>query len=132
MNDNRTLEEKINHIDKILLGIDTAVKHLAEKLADTVRLNSTELANHDKRISGLERSFHTYNGSIATLNRLLSLGGAFAISGIVWLFVQINDYKKDYALMQNSQQAVIKEIESLKQDVERLKYERNNKLPDTN
>lgn len=75
MSDLKTLEEKINHIDKTVLGIDTTVKHFAEKLAETVRINSIELDNHDNRIAGLERSFHTYDGSIKTLNRLISLGG---------------------------------------------------------
>ncbi len=71
MSDLKTLEEKINHIDKTVLGIDTTVKHFAEKLAETVRNNSTELDSHNNRIIGLERSFHSYDGSIKTLNRLI-------------------------------------------------------------
>lgn len=132
MSDLKTLEEKINHIDKTVLGIDTTVKHFAEKLAETVRINTTELDNHDNRITGLERSFHIYDGSIKTLNRLISLGGVFVISGVVWLFVQINEYKKDYALLQSTQQNLIKEIEQLKRDMERMKYDRNHQFNNEN
>lgn len=131
MSDLKTLEEKINHIDKTVLGIDTTVKHFAERLAETVRINSTELDNHDNRITGLERSFHIYDGSIKTLNRLISLGGVFVISGVVWLFTQINEYKRDYALMQSQQQQMMKELDTIRQDVERMKYDRAIKSTDT-
>lgn len=131
MSDLKTLEEKINHIDKTVLGIDTTVKHFAEKLAETVRTNSTELDNHDNRIAGLERSFHTYDGSIKTLNRLISLGGVFGISGVIWLFTQTNEYKRDYALMQNQQQQMTKELDTIRQDVESMKYDRTIKSTDT-
>ena len=131
MSDLKTLEEKINHIDKTVLGIDTTVKHFAEKLAETVRTNSTELDNHDNRIAGLERSFHTYDGSIKTLNRLISLGGAFVTSGVIWLFAQTNEYKRDYALIQSQQQQMMKELDTTRQDMERLKYDRDIKPTDT-
>ena len=123
MSDLKILEEKINHIDKTVLGIDTTVKHFAERLAETVRINATELDNHDNRITGLERSFHIYDGSIKTLNRLISLGGVFVISGVIWLFTQINEYKRDYALMQSQQQQMMKELDTTRQDVERMKYD---------
>ena len=132
MSDLKTLEEKINHIDKTVLGIDTTVKHFAEKLAETVRNNSAELSNHDTRIIGLERSFHTYDGSIKTLNRLISLSGVFVISGAIWLFTQINDYKRNYALMQSQQQQMMKELDTIRQDVERMKYDRTNEPTYTN
>lgn len=132
MSDLKILEEKINHIDKTVLGIDTTVKHFAERLAETVRINSTELNNHDNRITGLERSFHVYDGSIKTLNRLISLGGVFVISGVIWLFTQINEYKRDYALMQNQQQQMLKEIDIIRDDVERMKYDRAIKSIDAN
>ena len=132
MSDLKILEEKINHIDKTVLGIDTTVKHFAEKLAETVRINSAELSNHDNRITGLERSFHIYDGSIKTLNRLISLGGVFVISGVIWLFTQINEYKRDYALMQSQQQQTMKELDTIRQDVERMKYDRATKSTDTN
>lgn len=131
MSDLKILEEKINHIDKTVLGIDTTVKHFAEKLADTVRINSAELDSHDNRITGLERSFHIYDGSIKTLNRLISLGGVFVISGVIWLFTQINEYKRDYALMQSQQQQMMKELDTIRQDVERMKYDRTIKSTDT-
>lgn len=131
MSDLKTLEEKINHIDKTVLGIDTTVKHFAEKLAETVRTNSTELDNHNNRIAGLERSFHTYDGSIKTLNRLISLGGTFIVSGVIWLFTQTNEYKRDYALMQSQQQQMMKELDTTRQDVERLKNDRAIKSTDT-
>lgn len=131
MSDLKTLEEKINHIDKTVLGIDTTVKHFAEKLAETVRTNSTELDNHDNRIAGLERSFHTYDGSIKTLNRLISLGGTFIVSGVIWLFTQTNEYKRDYALIQSQQQQMMKELDTTRQDVERLKNDRDIKSTDT-
>lgn len=131
MSDLKTLEEKINHIDKTVLGIDTTVKHFAEKLAETVRTNSTELDNHNNRITGLERSFHTYDGSIKTLNRLISLGGAVTISGVVWLFTQTNEYKRDYALIQSQQQQMMKELDTTRQDMERLKDDRAIKSTDT-
>lgn len=131
MSDLKILEEKINHIDKTVLGIDTTVKHFAEKLADTVRTNSTELDNHDDRITGLERSFHIYDGSIKTLNRLISLGGVFIISGVIWTFTQINEYKRDYALMQSQQQQMMKELDTTRQDMERLKHDRAIKSTDT-
>ena len=121
MSDLKILEEKINHIDKTVLGIDTTVKHFAEKLAETVRINSAELSNHDNRIAGLERSFHIYDGSIKTLNRLISLGGVFVISGVVWLFTQTNEHKRDYALMQSQQQQMMKELDTIRQDAERMK-----------
>lgn len=132
MSDLKTLEEKINHIDKTVLGIDTTVKHFAERLAETVRINSTELDNHDNRITGLERSFHVYDGSIKTLNRLISLGGVFVISGVIWLFTQINDYRHNYDLMQSQQQQMMKELDTIRQDVERMKYDRAIKSTDTN
>ena len=132
MSDLKTLEEKINHIDKTVLGIDTTVKHFAEKLAETVRTNSTELDNHDNRIAGLERSFHTYDGSIKTLNRLISIGGVFVTSGVIWLFAQTNEYKRDYALIQSQQQQMMKELDTTRQDMERLKYDRDIKPTDTN
>ena len=132
MSDLKTLEEKINHIDKTVLGIDTTVKHFAEKLAETVRTNSTELDNHDNRIAGLERSFHTYDGSIKTLNRLISLGGVFVTSGVIWLFAQTNEYKRDYALIQSQQQQMMKELDTTRQDMERMKYDRAIKSTDTN
>ena len=132
MSDLKILEEKINHIDKTVLGIDTTVKHFAERLAETVRINSTELDNHDNRITGLERSFHIYDGSIKTLNRLISLGGVFVISGVIWLFTQINEYKRDYALMQSQQQQMMKEVDTIRQYVERMKYDRAIKSTDTN
>ena len=132
MSDLKTLEEKINHIDKTVLGIDTNVKHFAEKLAETVRINSAELSNHDNRIIGLERSFHTYDGSIKTLNRLISLGGVFVISGVIWLFAQINEYKRDYALLQNTTQSLTKRLDGVEKDVERMKYDRTIKSTDTN
>ena len=131
MSDLKTLEEKINHIDKTVLGIDTTVKHFAEKLAETVRTNSTELDNHNNRIAGLERSFHTYDGSIKTLNRLISLGGVFVISGVIWLFTQTNEYKRDYALIQSQQQQMTKELDTIRQDVESMKYDRAIKSTDT-
>lgn len=131
MSDLKTLEEKINHIDKTVLGIDTTVKHFAEKLAETVRINSTELDNHNNRIAGLERSFHTYDGSIKTLNRLISLGGVFVTSGVIWLFAQTNEYKRDYALIQSQQQQMMKELDTTRQDMERLKYDRDIKPTDT-
>ena len=131
MSDLKTLEEKINHIDKTVLGIDTTVKHFAEKLAETVRTNSTELDNHDNRIAGLERSFHTYDGSIKTLNRLISIGGVFVTSGVIWLFAQTNEYKRDYALIQSQQQQMMKELDTTRQDMERLKYDRDIKPTDT-
>lgn len=131
MNDLKILEEKINHIDKTVLGIDTTVKHFAEKLAETVRTNSTELDNHNNRIAGLERSFHTYDGSIKTLNRLISLGGVFITSGVVWLFAQTNEYKRDYALIQSQQQQMMKELDTTRQDMERLKHDRAIKSTDT-
>ena len=131
MSDLKILEEKINHIDKTVLGIDTTVKYFAEKLAETVRTNSTELDNHNNRIAGLERSFHTYDGSIKTLNRLISLGGVFITSGVVWLFVQTNEYKRDYALIQSQQQQMMKELDTTRQDMERLKHDRAIKSTDT-
>lgn len=131
MSDLKTLEEKINHIDKTVLGIDTTVKHFAEKLAETVRTNSTELDNHNNRITGLERSFHTYDGSIKTLNRLISLGGVSIISGVIWLFTQTNEYKRDYALIQSQQQQMMKELDTTRQDMERLKDDRAIKSTDT-
>ena len=131
MSDLKTLEEKINHIDKTVLGIDTTVKHFAEKLAETVRINSTELENHDNRIAGLERSFHTYDGSIKTLNRLISLGGVSVISGVIWLFTQVSEYKRDYVLIQNQQQQMMKELDTTRQDVESMKYDRAIKSTDT-
>lgn len=131
MSDLKTLEEKINHIDKTVLGIDTTVKHFAEKLAETVRNNSTELDNHNNRIAGLERSFHTYDGSIKTLNRLISLGGVSIISGVIWLFTQINEYKRDYVLIQSQQQQMLKELDTTRQDMERLKDDRAIKSTDT-
>ena len=131
MSDLKILEEKINHIDKTVLGIDTTVKHLAEKLAETVQINSAELSNHDTRIIGLERSFHSYDGSIKTLNRLISLGGVFVISGVIWLFTQINENKRDYALIQSRQQQTMKELDTIRQDVERMKYDRTIKSTDT-
>lgn len=130
MSDLKTLEEKINHIDKTVLGIDTTVKHFAEKLAETVRTNSIELDNHNNRIAGLERSFHTYDGSIKTLNRLISLGGVSVISGVIWLFTQVNDYKRDYALIQSQQQQMMKELDTTRQDVEQMKYDRAIKSTD--
>ena len=132
MSDLKILEEKINHIDKTVLGIDTTVKHFAEKLAETVRINSAELSNHDNRIAGLERSFHTYDGSIKTLNRLISLVGVFVISGVIWLFMQTNEYKSNYVLMQNQQQQMMKELDTTRQDMERMKYDRAIKSTDTN
>lgn len=131
MSDLKILEEKINHIDKTVLGIDTTVKHFAEKLAETVRINSAELDNHGNRIAGLERSFHTYDGSIKTLNRLISLGGVFVTSGAIWLFAQTNEYKRDYALVQNQQQQMTKELDTIRQDVESMKYDRAIKSTDT-
>lgn len=131
MSDLKTLEEKINHIDKTVLGIDTTVKHFAEKLADTVRVNSTGLDSHDNRIAGLERSLHTYDGSIKTLNRLISLGGVFITSGVIWLFAQTNEYKRDYALIQSQQQQMMKELDTTRQDMERMKYDRAIKSTDT-
>ena len=131
MSDLKTLEEKINHIDKTVLGIDTTVKHFAEKLAETVRINSTELDNHNNRIAGLERSFHTYDGSVKTLNRLISLGGVFIISGVIWLFTQTNEYKRDYALIQSQQQQMTKELDTIRQDMESMKYDRAIKSTDT-
>ena len=131
MSDLKILEEKINHIDKTVLGIDTTVKHFAERLAETVRINSAELSNHDNRITGLERSFHIYDGSIKTLNRLISLGGVFVISGVIWLFTQTNEYKRDYALMQSQQQQMMKELDTIRQDAERMKYDRATKSTDT-
>lgn len=131
MSDLKILEEKINHIDKTVLGIDTTVKHFAEKLAETVRTNSTELDNHNNRIAGLERSFHTYDGSIKTLNRLISLGGVFVTSGVLWLFAQTNEYKRDYALIQSQQQQMMKELDTTRQDMERMKNDRAIKSTDT-
>ena len=132
MSDLKILEEKINHIDKTVLGIDTTVKHFAERLAETVSTNSTELGNHDNRITGLERSFHTYDGSIKTLNRLISLGGVFITSGVIWLFAQTYEYKRDYALVQNQQQQMMKELDTIKQDVERVKYDQTIQPTNTN
>ena len=132
MSDLKILEEKINHIDKTVLGIDTTVKHFAERLAETVRINSTELDNHDNRITGLERSFHVYDGSVKTLNRLISLGGVFIISGVIWLFAQTNEYKRDYVLVQSQQQQMMKELDTIRQDAERMKYDRDTKSTDTN
>ncbi len=131
MSDLKILEEKINQIDKTVLGIDTTVKHFAEKLAETVRINSTELENHDNRIAGLERSFHTYDGSIKTLNRLISLGGVTIISGVIWLFTQINEGNRDYALIQSQQQQLMKDLDTTRQDVERMKNDRAIKSTDT-
>ena len=132
MSDLKILEEKINHIDKTVLGIDTTVKHFAERLAETVRINSTELDNHDNRITGLERAFHVYDGSVKTLNRLISLGGVFVISGVIWLFAQTNEYKRDYVLVQSQQQQTMKELDTIRQDAERMKYDRDTKSTDTN
>lgn len=132
MSELKILEEKINHIDKMVLGIDTTVKYFAERLAETVQQNTTVLENHDNRITGLERSFHIYDGSIKTLNRLISLSGVFIISGVIWLFTQVNDYKHNYDLMQSQQQQMMKELDTIRQDVERMKYDRAIKSTDTN
>lgn len=132
MSDLKLLEDKINHVDKTVAGIATTLQHMAERLAETVQHNSTALDNHDNRITGLERSFHIYDGSIKTLNRLISLGGVFVISGVIWLFTQINEYKRDYALMQSRQQQTMKELDTIRQDVERMKYDRIIKPTDTN
>ena len=132
MSDLKILEEKINHIDKTVLGIDTTVKHFSEKLAENVQFNTTELDNHDNRITGLERSFHVYDGSVKTLNRLISLGGVFVIPGVIWLFAQTNEYKRDYALVQSQQQQMMKELDTIRQNVERMKYDRDTKSTDTN
>jgi len=132
VSDLKTLEEKINHIDKTVLGIDTTVKHFAEKKAETVQINAAELSNHDNRITGLERSFHIYTGSIKTLNRLISISGVFVISGVIWLFTQMNENKRDYALIQNQQRQITKELDTIRQDVERMKYDRVIKPTDTN
>ena len=132
MSDLKILEEKINHIDKTVLGIDTTVKHFAEKLAENVQFNTTELSNHNSRITGLERTFHVYDGSIKTINRLISLGGVFIISGVVWLFTQMNTNKSEYALMKNQQQQMMEELDTIRQDVERMKYDRVIKPTDTN
>jgi hypothetical protein len=131
VSDLKILEEKINHIDKTVLGIETTVKHFSEKLAETVKINSRELNNHDNRITGLERTFHTYDGSIKTLNRLISLGGVFVFSGVIWLFTQMNENKRDYALIQSKQQQMMKELDTIRQDVERMKYDRTIKSTDT-
>lgn len=131
MDDLKTLQEKINHIDRTVIGIDTTVKHFAERLAETVRVNTTQLDSHDNRITGLEKSFHVYDGSIKTLNRLISLGGVFVISGVIWLFAQVNEYKRDYSLIHNQQQQIAKELDTIRQDVERIKYDRVNKPADT-
>lgn len=131
MSDLKILKEKINHIDKTVLGIETTVKHFSEKLAETVKINSRELNNHDNRITGLERTFHTYDGSVKTLNRLISLGGVFVISGVVWLFTQMNENKREYALMRSQQQQTTKELDTIRQDVERMKYDRVIKSTDT-
>ena len=96
-----------------------------------MRINSAELDNHDNRIVGLERSFHTYDGSIKTLNRLISLGGVFVASGVIWLFTQTNESKRDYALMQSQQQQMTKELNTIRQDVENMKYDRVIKSTDT-
>ena len=132
MSDLKTLEEKINHIDKTVLGIDTTVKHFSEKLAETVKINSQELNNHDNRITGLERSFHIYDGSIKTLNRLISLGGVFVISGVIWLFTELNAYKRDYALLQNTIQSLSKQLDVVEKDVERIKYDKYTKPTNEN
>lgn len=131
MSDLKILEEKINHIDKTVLGIETTVKHFSEKLAETVKINSRELNNHDNRITGLERTFHTYDGSVKTLNRLISLGGVFVISGVIWLVTQMNETKRDYALIQSKQQQMMKELDTIRQDVGRMKYDRDIKSTDT-
>ena len=131
MNELKNVEAKINHIEKMVLGIDSTVKYFSERYAETVRVSAAELENHDGRITGLERAFHIYDGSIKTLNRLISLGGVFAISGVVWLFAQINEYKRDYVLMQSQQQQMAKELDAIRQDVERMKYDRITKPTDT-
>lgn len=125
MSDLKILEEKINHVDKIVASIDTTVKHFAEKLAETVQQNSMALDNHDNRITGLERSFHVYDGSIKTLNRILSIVGSSVIAGVIWLFVQVHDYKREYAIMQGNVQLLSKDVERLTSDLERMKYEKD-------
>lgn len=132
MSDLKILEEKINHIDKNVTGLSTTVQHFAERLTEFVSHNAAELDNHDKRITGLERSFHTYDGSIKTLNRLISFGGVFILTGVVWLFTQVNEFKRDYALMQIQQQQLNKELDAIKQDMERMKNDKVAKPIDEN
>lgn len=132
MSNLETLEAKINHVDKKITHVDVTIKHLAEKLAENVKQNSIALTNHDNRISDLERSFHVYDGSIKTLNRLLTLCSAGILSGVIWLFAQINEYKRDYVIMHSQQEQVIKELNTIRHDVERMKYDRITKPTDTN
>lgn len=130
MSDLKTLENKINHVDKVVTGIDTTMRHLAERLSETVKHNSIALAGHDSRINELERSFHAYDGSVKALNRLLSLGGVFAISGVIWLFSQAQQYKQEYALLRNDYTKLSDEVKRLTNEVEKLKYDQSTKPAD--
>lgn len=131
MDNPKLLEEKISNIDKTILGIDTTIKYFSERLAETARINSTELENHNNRIIVLERTFNIYDGSIKTLNKLISLGGVFIISGIIWLFIQANEYKRDYVLIHNQQQQNAKELDYIRNSIETIKYDSINKSTNT-
>lgn len=130
MSDFKILEDKINHVDKTVAAIDTTLKHLTEKLAETVQQNSMALTNHDNRINELERSFHVYDGSIKTLNRLISLCGVAVITGVIWLFTQINQLKQDNAIIRTDYQHLAAELGDLKRQIKDTKNERDIKLLD--
>lgn len=131
MSDFKILESKINHVDKTLTGIDTTIKHLADKLAETVQQNSLALDNHDTRISSLERSFHVYDGSIKILNRLLAIFGSAIIGGIVWLFVQIHELNKSNALADSKYTYVLQELNDLKLELNELRHDKYTKPSNT-
>ena len=50
---------------------------------------------------------------------------------MIWIFAQINEYKRDYALMQSQQQQMMEELDTTQQDVEQMKYDRASKSTDT-
>lgn len=121
MSDFKNLEDKLNHVDKVVTTMQATLEHHSEKFAETVRNNAVALGNHNTRISDLERSFHVYDGSIKTLNRLLSLFGTTLLAGVVWLFVQVHDAKRESAVIANELKQLQNELIEAKRELNGLK-----------
>lgn len=101
MSDTKEMNDKINHIDKAVIRIETLLANQSEKFAESVRVNSIILNEHDQRLKLMEKNAHTFQGAVTTLNRLLTIFGSVIIAGAVWTFSQINELKHNQKITEN-------------------------------
>lgn len=128
MTDFNPLAEKINHIDKMVIKIQTTLENRDKVFDDMAKDNAFKLANHNERISKTEKEIDTYKGGINALNRLLTLIGSFIVLGAIWIFSQIHAQKNSLDLLRTDLLYQKEQINQLEKQVEKINEKYNQSI----